>query len=196
MREREYQLRIFPEDVNLDSEAFPDSRYSSVPKKQIVEGHICASKSEASVAKALIAYTGWEIVEGETLQIPIGNGRTIDFLLQDDELGPLFVEWHPINKHWEMDKGTYKHYKKMTSHYGTEEKKEIAEMVDMVLLDGYHARRCEAIKHAPIEEYRDVPLLTLTHEIMLYRYVIAPRAEAQPPSEGEFVKMFKKQKYS
>lgn len=197
MGERERQLRIFPEDVSLRDETFPDSRYSEIPKKQIVEGHICASKSEASVARALIHFCGWEIREGETFQCSIGNGKTVDFLLEHDELGPLFVEWHPINKHWEMDKRTHQHYKKVISQYGVEERKEIAEMVDMILLDGYHARRQEAIKCAPIEEYRGIPLLILTHEIMLYRYVIVPRAVEgiHIPNETEFCRQFKKQRF-
>lgn len=194
MSQQEYQHRLFPEDINLKSEYFSDSRYSAATKKQIVSGHVCASKSEASLARALRFYCDYQIKEGETFQVPIGEGKTVDFLLDHEELGQLFIEWHPIVKAWEMDKTTFKEFKKMVVQYERPERLEINKLVDNILLDNYHKRRQEAVKRAPIEEYRDIPILTLTTPELLYRCVIVPRAaeDVELPKEKDFIKMFKK----
>ena len=96
------------------------------------------SKSEYACGVLLERYIpGFELKMGETLQVPVGFGKLIDFRVQG-----VFVEYHPTNIHHEFDnRGALRNLLDATRRLKEHQRNQILDAVRDELHEKYCRRR-------------------------------------------------------
>jgi len=151
------------------------------------------SLSEAALAACLELYVpGFKPIEGETYQIPIGNGRTVDFCLND-----VLIEYHePVLKalpHKLGDFGSMENYVsflrelRKAGHDKYRKPKTLSAWRER-LADNYYCKRREMLNAS--HEFQDTELIVAHCREDFYQKVILRFAPAPMPSLVEFEEKF------
>ena len=151
------------------------------------------SLSEAAFGAILeLLIPGFKIVEGVTFQVPIGEGRSVDFFIN----GAL-VEYHQPRLHPERGKigdfqnrDDYMFFLRSLKRSGgnTWRKQKLIDETRNELASNYYHKRRELIDRNT--ELRNTELIVATSREDFYRKIILRFVAENPPSLGDFIARF------
>lgn len=151
------------------------------------------SLSEAAFGALLERFiSDFKVVEGLTFQVPMGNGRSVDF-----QIDGVLIEYHQVRL--APKRGTYgdfrswreyAQYAKTARHLIRHKQRwqTFAKQVQEKLALNYYQRRKQMIAENPF--YRSAELIVATSREDFYRKVILRFAPEKAPGLDEFLAMF------
>lgn len=166
---------------------FPDLENLKPPKLPY-DKSMYASASEQKCGEALQKYIrGWKPMHGVTIQVDIGNHRSVDF-----RVGNTLIEFHPICLWREMESITATD--KMINVYKTldEDQKVIfRDAMTDELKQQYRKKRKMALEACRDKKLRDCRLVFCFNEVDFYGRVLAPLSTNILPSPIEWVRRWR-----
>jgi hypothetical protein len=189
-KQNRQQERINLSEENL-SNALSDFRRSYIGKKGLFyRGTPIASRAELSCIKALESYTGWQMLEGKTYQVPIGHQKTVDFKVKEQ-----LVEFHPIILSREMNPDVYRQLKRFAETLDDYKRFELKEIFRIHILEEYAQKRHWTIRQHRNELISNAELIVVTDAESFFKHVIKPNATRRLPTMPDFKKRFKAGKF-
>lgn len=150
----------------IESDNFRDQTFSLPPRYGSNPERVCAEAFEKWIP-------GWRPINGETVQVSIGAGKRIDFLIHD-----TFVEFHPIYIIRELKSSRantdFKHLYRKLPHWGRDK---LVDLLTEELEAQYAHRRQQLIS---ISHHADKHLLVVKNPWEVWRSVIKQYGDPAP----------------
>ncbi len=151
------------------------------------------SLSEAALSALLEVFVpGFKTIEGITFQVPLGEGRSIDFYVNG-----VVIEYHQPRLHPEKGKnGDYPDREDYAAFIhdlkraggNSWKRQKVIETTRLMLYECYYSKRRVLLDNNP--SFTDAELIVATSREDFYRKVILRFVEDEPPSLGEFIARF------
>lgn len=145
------------------------------------------SKSEMACGLLLEKYIPeFELKTGETFQVPVALGKTVDF-----KIGDVYVEYHPINLLFEFDdRQALRQLKNACRHVKKNYRTQIYEAIKSEMAEKYYRRRKFAIDGFTS---KDSELIVVKSPEEVYKLLIKRFAESYP-KQAKFIAEFNRLK--
>lgn len=176
-----------------DPAAASASSEPSPPRTISYNGTRYCSLSEAALGVLLEQFLpGFKVIEAKTFQIPIGNGRCVDFLING-----VLVEYHALRLSREHgrygDFACQKEYRRYLKHFrrvrnNPRQRFQLYKATCRRLAARYTKLRRAWIERSPMHSGRELIVATSREEF--YEKVIVRFGGPNIPSRGEFLALF------
>lgn len=161
--------------------------------KVLYNGIRYCSLSEAAFGALMETYIpNFKVIEGETFQISIGNGRSVDFMINS-----CLIEYHQPRLHPEHgktgdyeSKEDYQVFEREIRRAGNNswKKQRLIDETSKKLAANYYAKRIMKVRENP--EFKDTELIVAASREEFYQKVILRFCEGHHPGLGEFITKF------